>query len=135
MRPCYHGRMSTSPDYSAESLGGLRIMTAALMIVHGTTKLFSWPFPGPGGRVQIASLMGAAGVLEAVGGLLLLIGLLSRPVAFVLAGEMAVAYFMSHAVNGFWPIRNGGELAIMFCFALLAIAGNGPGAWSLDGRK
>lgn len=135
MRPCYHGRMSTTPDYSAESLGTLRIMTAALMIVHGTTKLLAWPFPGAGGRVQIASLMGAAGILEAVGGLLLLIGLLSRPVAFVLAGEMAVAYFMSHATNGFWPIRNGGELAIMFCFALLAIAGNGPGAWALDGRK
>jgi putative oxidoreductase len=127
--------MSTARDYSAESLGALRIMTAALMIVHGTTKLFAWPFPGPGGRVQIASLMGAAGVLEAVGGLLVLIGLLSRPVAFVLAGEMAVAYFMAHATDGFWPIRNGGELAIMFCFALLAIAGNGPGAWALDGRR
>jgi len=135
MPPCYHVCMDSSRDYSAESLGALRIMTSALMIVHGTTKLFSWPFPGPGGRAQIASLMGAAGVLEAVGGLVLLIGLLSRPVAFVLAGEMAIAYFMAHATNGFWPIRNGGELAIMFCFALLAIAGNGPGAWSLDGRK
>lgn len=135
MRPCYHVRMNGSPDYSAESLGALRVMTAALIVVHGTTKLFSWPFPGPGGRVQVASLMGAAGVLEAVGGLLLLIGLLSRPVAFLLAGEMAAAYFMAHAVNGFWPIRNGGELAIMFCFSLLAIAAHGPGAWSLDGRR
>lgn len=127
--------MSNTPDYSAESLGALRIMTAALLIVHGTTKLFSWPFPAPGGRVQIASLMGAAGVLESVGGLMLLMGLASRPVAFLLAGEMAAAYFMSHATNGFWPIRNGGELAIMFCFALLTIAGNGPGAWSVDSRK
>jgi putative oxidoreductase len=110
-------------------------MTAATLLVHGTTKLFAWPFPVGAGRVHLASLMGAAGVLEAVGGLMLLIGLATRPVAFVLAGEMAVAYFMSHAVKGFWPIQNGGELAIMLCFSLLAIAGNGPGAWSADGRS
>ncbi len=127
--------MSNSPDYSAESLGTLRIMTSALLIIHGTTKLFSWPFPSATGRVQVASLLGAAGILEAVGGLLLLIGLASRPVSFVLAGQMAVAYFMAHAVNGFWPIRNGGELAIMFCFALLAICANGPGAWAVDSKR
>jgi len=121
--------------YASESLGALRIMTAALFIVHGTTKLLAWPFRPIGGKVEIASLLGAAGALEMIGGLLVLLGLMSRPVALVLAGEMAVAYFMSHATQGFWPMRNGGELAIMFCFSFLAIAGMGPGAWALDGKR
>ena len=120
--------------YAAEAQGALRIMTGALLLVHGTTKLLAWPFAPPGGRVEIASLLGAAGVIEAVGGLLLIIGLLSRPAALILAGEMAAAYFMEHATRGFWPMRNGGELAIMFCFSCLAVAGRGPGAWTLDSK-
>lgn len=121
--------------YASESLGALRIMTSALFIAHGTSKLFAWPMRMPGGKAEIATLMGAAGVLELLGGLLVLVGLMSRPVALILAGEMAVAYFMAHAVKGFWPIMNGGELAIMFCFAFLAIAGMGPGAWAFDSKR
>lgn len=121
--------------YALESLGALRIMTAALFIVHGTTKLFAWPFRPVSGKVEIATLMGAAGALEFIGGLLVLLGLMSRPIALILAGEMAVAYFMSHATKAFLPMLNGGELAIMFCFSFLAIAGMGPGAWALDNKR
>lgn len=121
--------------YSAEAQGALRIVTCLLFIVHGTTKLFAFPKPLPGGVPHLGSLLGVAGCLEIAGGSLVLIGLVSRPVALVLAGEMAVAYFMAHAVKGFWPILNGGELAIMFCFAFLSISLNGPGAWALDARR
>jgi putative oxidoreductase len=83
-------------------------------------------------KVELMSLLGLAGVLELVGGALLIVGLFSRPVAFILAGQMAVAYFMAHASHGFFPILNGGELAIMFCFVFLYIAAAGPGPWSID---
>lgn len=121
--------------YASESLGALRIVTALLFIQHGTAKLFAVPIRLPGGRVPIESLMGFAGVLEAAGGFLVLIGLLSRHVSLLLAAEMVVAYFMAHAVKGPIPIANGGELAIMFCFAFMAIAGMGPGAWAVDGNR
>lgn len=81
------------------------------------------------------SLFGLAAVLELVGGVALLLGLLTRPVAFLLSGEMAVAYFMVHAPQGFFPVLNGGELAILYCFAFLYLAAAGAGPWSLDARR
>lgn len=116
-------------------LGLLRIVTALLFIEHGTMKLFGFPAPMPSGPVDLFSLMGLAAILEIGGGLLLLVGLFTRPVAFVLSGEMAFAYWMAHGPKAFFPILNGGELAILFCFVFLYIAAAGPGAFSLDGRR
>lgn len=114
----------------------LRIVAAFTFMTHGTQKLFAFPVADPGASpVPLASLFGFAGVLETFGGLLLLLGLLTRPVAFVLAGEMAVAYFRAHLPRGFWPILNGGEVALLFCFIWLYFAASGPGPWSLDARR
>lgn len=113
----------------------LRIVAAFLFAAHGTQKLFGAPAAPPGASVELFSLLGVAGVLETFGGLLLLLGLFTRPVAFVLSGEMAVAYFRSHAPRGFWPILNRGELAVLFCFLLLYVAAAGPGPWSLDALR
>jgi putative oxidoreductase len=82
--------------------------------------------------IRIASLAGVSGILEALGGLLLLAGLFTRPIAFLLSGEMAVAYFLRHASGGFWPLLNHGELAVLYCFVWLFFAAAGPGPWSLD---
>ncbi|HET9438811.1 MAG TPA: DoxX family protein [Longimicrobiales bacterium] len=112
----------------------LRIVAGLLFMMHGGQKLLGW-FGGPGGdggTVELVSLMGLAGVLELVGGALLIIGLLTRPVAFILSGEMAVAYFMMHFPNGFWPIENRGEPAALFAFIFLYLAFNGAGPWSVD---
>lgn len=119
--------------YSPQFLGILRIVAALLFIAHGTSKLLG--FPDTGMSPPLFSLFGLAGVLEIVGGLLLLVGLFTRPVAFVLAGEMAVAYFMAHAPHSFFPIVNKGESAILFCFIFLYLVLAGSGAWSLDNRK
>ena len=110
----------------------LRIVAASLFIAHGTQKLFAFPVPQPRPVVELMSQMGLAGVLEVVGGSLLLLGLVTRPVAFILAGEMAVAYFQAHAPRSPWPILNGGEPAVLFCFLFLYFAAAGPGPWSLD---
>ena len=115
-------------------LGLLRLIAAFLFIQYGTAKLFA--FPGPlspdGSTVEPVSLMGLAGMLELVGGGLLLIGLLTRPVAFILSGEMAFAYFMSHAPQGFWPVMNQGVTAILFCFLFLYFSAAGPGAFAVS---
>lgn len=113
-------------------LSGLRIVAGFLFIVHGTQKLFGVPIAMPGGPVPLQSLAGAAGVIETIGGALLLLGLLTRPIAFLLSGEMAVAYFMQHAPNDFWPIVNQGELAVLYCFLFLYFSAAGAGPWSLD---
>jgi putative oxidoreductase len=110
----------------------LRIVAAAIFIPHGTQKLLAFPVAAPRPGVDLASQPGVAGVLEMVGGALMLLGLFSRPVALVLSGEMAVAYFLAHAPRGPWPILNGGELAILFCFIWLFFAAAGPGPLSLD---
>ncbi|MDR2877846.1 MAG: DoxX family protein [Chromatiales bacterium] len=113
----------------------LRIVTAFLFMAHGTQKLFSFPVPFPaemGGPPGFFSLLGLAGMLELFGGLLLLIGLLTRPVAFLLSGQMAVAYFMAHASQGFWPLANHGEAAVLYCFIFLYLAAAGPGPLSVD---
>lgn len=112
----------------------LRIIAAFLFIQFGTAKLFAFPaavMPG-GGTAPIASLPGIAGILETFGGALLLVGLLTRPVAFLLSGQMAVAYFIGHAPQGFWPVLNQGHPAIMFCFVWLYFSSAGAGPWSLD---
>ena len=116
-------------------LSVLRIMAAFLFMAHGTQKLFAWPISQPREPVELFSLMGLAGVLELLGGGLLLIGLFTRPVAFVLAGEMAFAYFMAHAPRGFWPVLNGGESAVLFCFLFLYLAAVGAGPWSVDATR
>jgi putative oxidoreductase len=120
--------------WTPKLLSVVRIMAAFLFIQYGTTKLFAWPgavMPN-GATVQVASLIGVAAVLETFGGLLLLAGLFTRPVAFLLAGEMAAAYFMGHAGRGFWPVLNQGSIAVLFCFVWLYISAAGPGPWSLD---
>src|SRR5438874_10598949 len=113
-------------------LSVLRIVAAFSFVTHGTQKLFAVPVTELQERVPLASLAGLAGGLETCGGLLLLLGLFTRPVAFILSGEMAVAYFLRHAPRGLWPILNRGELAVLFCFLWLYLAATGPGPWSLD---
>lgn len=108
----------------------LRIISAFLFMEHGSMKLFG--FPAPMGDIPLFSLMGLAGTLELVGGFLLLIGLFTRPTAFILSGEMAFAYFMAHAPQGFWPALNHGEPAALYCFIFLYLATAGGGSWSAD---
>lgn len=118
-------------------LSVLRVAAAFLFVQYGSTKLLAYPaavMPG-GGTAPLTSLPGVAGALELVGGALLLVGLFTRPVAFLLSGEMAVAYFMGHAPQGFWPILNLGAPAVFFCFLWLYISAAGPGPWSLDALR
>lgn len=110
----------------------LRVVTALLFLQHGTAKLFGVPHVAMFDKVTLLSLLGAAGVIELVGGFLLLIGLFTRPAAFILAGEMAVAYFGFHAFEAFWPILNKGELAALYCFVFLFFSVAGPGKFALD---
>ncbi len=115
-------------------LSVLRIVAAFLFMQFGTAKLFAFPgaiVPG-GGTVPPASLPGVAGILETFGGLLLLLGLFTRPVAFLLSGEMAVAYFYAHAPHGFWPVLNQGAPAALYAFLFLYLSAAGGGPWSLD---
>ncbi|MCC7139824.1 MAG: DoxX family protein [Planctomycetes bacterium] len=115
-------------------LSVLRIVAAFLFIQAGTMKLFAFPvgMPPDGGTAELFSQVGLGGVLEAFGGALLLVGLFTRPVAFLLSGTMAVAYFQFHAPGGFWPVVNGGSPAILFCFVWLYVSAAGAGPWSLD---
>ena len=117
-----------------KALSVLRIMAGFTFSLHGLQKL-SGLFGGMGGKGATAafgSLIWTAGFLEAAGGLLLVLGLFTRPVAFLLCGQMAVAYFRYHSPRGFWPILNGGELAVLYCFVFLYLAVAGPGTVSLD---
>jgi putative oxidoreductase len=114
-------------------LSVLRIVAALLLMQHGAQKLFGFPAgPQPRPVPALLSLQGVAGVLEFFGGLLLLLGLFTRPVAFVLSGLLAVAYFMAHAPQGFWPVLNRGELAALYSFVFLYLAAAGGGPWSVD---
>ena len=110
----------------------LRIVAGFLFIVHGTQKLYGYPADMPGGPVDLLTRTGVAGVIETVGGALLMLGLLTRLAAFIVAGEMASAYFLVHAPNGFWPLVNAGELAVLYCFLFLYFAAAGAGPISLD---
>jgi putative oxidoreductase len=124
-------------SWSPYLLSILRIVAAFLFIQFGTAKLFGFPAPimPDGGTAPAGSLAWFASVLETFGGFFLLIGLLTRPVAFILSGEMAVAYFYGHAPQGFWPVLNQGHPAILFCFLFLYISAAGPGPWSLDAAR
>ena len=119
-------------SWSPMVLSILRIFTAFMFIQHGSAKLFQIPHVAMFDGVHLGSLTGMAGVMEIVGGLLLLIGLFTRLTAFILSGEMAVAYFVAHAPHNFLPVLNGGELAVEWCFVFLYVAAAGPGAWSVD---
>jgi putative oxidoreductase len=112
-------------------LSVLRVVTGLLFLEHGTQKLLGFP-PSEHAAPALFSLIGVQGILELVGGLLILIGLFTRPVAFILAGDMAVAYFMAHAPKSFFPTLNGGQLAILFCFVFLYFVFAGGGEWSVD---
>jgi putative oxidoreductase len=118
-------------SWTPRMLSVLRIVTGLLFLEHGTGKLLGLP-PSDHAAPTLFSLIGVQGALELVGGLLILIGLFTRPVAFVLAGDMAVAYFMAHAPKSFFPTLNGGQLAILFCFVFLYLAVAGGGEWSAD---
>ena len=114
----------------------LRIAAAFMFTLAGTTKLFAFPRPMPGGATaKVLSQLGIGAVLETFGGALLLLGLFTRPVAFLLAGQMAVAYFQFHSPRSFWPTVNGGVSAALYCFVWLYISAAGPGPWSLDARR
>jgi putative oxidoreductase len=121
-----------SAQLSGWALSLLRIVAAALFIEHGTQKYFGFPIPFSMGPIHPFTLFGFAGALEMIGGTLLLLGLFARPTAFLLSGEMAVAYFMAHVPQGPYPIANGGEAAILYCFVFLLLAAAGPGPLSID---
>ena len=129
---------ATSSPYASWAprlLSVLRITTAFTFLQHGTAKLLGFPQVEMFANLQIASIYGVAGILELVGGLLLLIGLFSRPVAFILSGMMAVAYFMAHNDPFFSPMLNGGEAAYLFTFVFLYLWAAGPGPWSVDAAR
>jgi putative oxidoreductase len=110
----------------------LRVVPALVLIQAGGMKLFGWFGMMPGGPVPLRSEFGLAGVLEVFGGTALALGILTRPVAFILSGEMAVAYFQGHQPHGTWPIQNHGEPAVLLCFIFLFLAAHGGGDWSVD---
>lgn len=117
--------------YSSQLLSLLRIMAGLLLLQHGTTKYLNIP-AGPMNNMNPMTMSGIAGIIELVGGVLLVIGLFTRPVAFITSGMLAVAYFYAHAPRGFYPILNAGELAALYCFVFLYLAAAGGGAWSVD---
>ena len=123
--------MTFLSPFSGVLLSILRIMTGLLLLQHGTTKYLNFP-EGPMNNASPFSMGGAAGILELIGGVLLILGLFTRPVAFILSGMLAVAYFYAHAPRGFFPILNQGELAVLYCFVLLYIAAAGAGPLSID---
>ena len=125
------------PAQASRILGASRIVAAFVFMQSGTMKLFAFPVgvPPNDGTVALISQAGLGGILEVFGGALLLVGLFTRPVAFLLAGEMAVAYFQFHAPQSFWPVVNQGTPAVLFCFLWLYLSAAGAGAWSLDALR
>src|SRR5947209_14169485 len=119
--------------WQPQLLAILRIVTGLLFLEHGLSKFFDFPVPFP--AHPLPTLLIAAGVIECLGGLLVTIGLFTRLAAFIASGEMAVAYFMMHFPQGFWPMANKGEAAILFCFVFLYLAAAGAGAWSIDSAR
>ena len=113
----------------------LRIVAALLFLQHGLVKLFGFPPGAQPGQQELATLLGVAGVIETATGALLLLGLFTRPAAFIASGFCAVAYWMMHAPQGLYPIINQGELAALYCFVFLYIFFAGPGAFSVDGNR
>lgn len=124
---------TVTAQWAPRMLSVLRIVAALTFMAHGTQKILG--FPASTMNPPLLSLSGIAGLLELVGGALLIVGLFSRPVAFILSGQMAFAYFIAHAPKSFFPALNGGDAAILFCFVFLYIAFAGPGPWSLDAQR
>jgi putative oxidoreductase len=122
----------TITAWAPRALGVLRIYTGLLLLEHGTTKILGFPAVPSFANVQIGSLVGASGLIELIGGVGFTIGLFTRPVAFILSGFAAAAYFIVSAPKGFYPILNNGELASLFSFVFIYFVFAGPGAWSLD---
>jgi putative oxidoreductase len=125
----------TYASWQPRALSVLRIMTGLLFLQYGMAKLLKFPAVPMFKDVTLFSLYGLAGALELVGGVLMVLGLFIRPVAFILAGEMAFAYFIGHAPRGFFPILNRGDLAILFCFVFFYLSFAGAGPWSLDALR
>jgi len=127
----------SSDSWTPRAQALLRIVAAYLFLLHASSKLFHVPHVAYFDHLELFSLIGFAGMLELVGGLLLLIGLFTRPVAFLLSGEMAFAYFIGHASQGdlLLPILNQGEPAVLYCFIYLFLAAAGPGSWSVDAAR
>ena len=126
-----HRMGSFLSPWSPRLLSVLRFVSAFLFMSHGLQKVLGFPVPRPT-PVDLLSLSGIAGIMELIGGALLLIGLFTRPVALLLSGEMAVAYFYAHAPQDFWPLLNRGELAALYSFVFLYLAAAGGGPWSVD---
>jgi len=126
---------SSAAQFSPYVLSILRLMAGLLFLEHGTSKVLGFPSTGAPHGLHLTSLAGFSGVLELVGGLLLVLGLFTRITAFILSGEMAFAYFMVHAPHGIYPLVNKGELAILYCFVFLYLAAAGGGAWALDNLR
>jgi putative oxidoreductase len=122
----------TMGAWTPRVLSVLRIVTGLLIIQHGMAKIIGFPVYPPYATVQPLSLIGAAGFIELIGGALLILGLWTQPVAFILSGEMAFAYFIAHFPKGFHPLINGGTLAILYCFTCLYLSTAGGGPWSVD---
>ena len=127
-----NNRDITLQRWSPQILSVLRIVAALLFVQHGCAKLLHVPYQAMFAHLPLMSVLGIQGVIELVGGGLLAIGLFSRPVAFILCGDMAVAFFMAHFPKNWLPILNGGDLAVLFCFTFLYLWVAGPGPWSLD---
>ena len=119
-------------NYQEQTYALMRIVTGFLFIWHGSQKLFNYPVDFPYGPLN--PLLTAAGIIELIGGVLVMIGLMTRPAAFICSGTMAVAYWMVHGSQSFFPIVNGGEISALYCFAFLYIAARGAGIWSIDKR-
>ena len=125
-------------QYQPYALGLLRIVTGYMFIMHGMTKLFQIPYIEMFANVPLASMFGAAGIIELIGGALIILGLFTRPVAFILSGQMAAAYFIGHVAGGgnfLVPILNSGELAVQWCFTFLFFFVAGGGAFALDNLR
>ena len=123
------------PSYPNLAHALLRIVSGLLFLFHGLVKIFGFPPGAQPGQVQPFTLMGVGGAIELVAGTLIMIGLFTRPAAFLAAGEMAVAYWMFHAPRSLYPVINQGEAAILYCFIFLFLAAAGAGAWSIDGAR
>jgi putative oxidoreductase len=122
----------TLAAWTPRALSVLRIIMGLMIIQHGMAKILGFPAVASFANLSPFSLIGVAGLIELIGGALLIVGLLTRPVAFIISGEMAFAYFMAHAPKDFYPLINGGTLAIMFCFTCLFLSTAGAGPWSVD---
>ena len=121
--------------WSSRALAALRIVSGLLFLAHGVVKVFGFPAGAEPGQQELLSLFGIGGVIELITGLLLILGLFTRPAAFIASGQMAVAYWMFHAPQSPYPVINGGDAAILYCFVFLYLVASGPGAWSLDGAR